>query len=83
MSRSFRHTPITGNTLAESEKKDKRFANRSWRRVVKTLVHAGVFEVLPAQREVSNHRNFDKDGEKRISDRYPGLMDRYLELMRK
>ena len=74
MSDSFRHTPIVGNTMSKSEKKDKRFANRSWRRVVKILIHAGVFDALPAQREVSNIWSFDKDGKHWIGNRYPELM---------
>ena len=32
MSKSFRKTPIFGNTKKESEKKDKRIANRIFRR---------------------------------------------------
>lgn len=38
MSRSFRHTPIFGNTGAPSEQQDKRKANRRWRRAAKETV---------------------------------------------
>lgn len=61
MSGSYKHAPVHGNTTAESEKDDKRFANRRWRRRVKWAIRDGV-EVMPLQREVSNVWCFDKDG---------------------
>ena len=35
MSRSFKKTPVTGNATCESEKQDKRIANRIARRSIK------------------------------------------------
>lgn len=55
MSRSYRRTPIFGITVAETEKQDKRRANRKWRRLVHQFLGADPErEVLPAQREVSD-----------------------------
>jgi hypothetical protein len=56
MSRSYRKTPITGITMARSEKTDKRLANRRLRRKVKT----GALELR--LREVSDIWGFEKDG---------------------
>ena len=41
MSRSYRKTPIFGHACADSEKEDKRQANRSFRRTSKTLLASG------------------------------------------
>ncbi len=62
MTRSYQHTPIFGNCLCDSEKRDKRIANRAWRRIVRVKLHTGTTEVLPLQREVSNVWDFGKDG---------------------
>lgn len=51
MSRSYRHTPIFGMTLAKTEKQDKRLANRRWRRVVRHLLWSGDSELLPSTRD--------------------------------
>ncbi|MBS1993714.1 MAG: hypothetical protein JSS83_24530 [Cyanobacteria bacterium SZAS LIN-3] len=72
MSRSFKRNPIIGHTFAESEKYDKRLANRSLRRKTRAVLNTsghgragvvveGVSE-LPLLREVSNVYSFDKDG---------------------
>ena len=61
MSRSFRHTPIAGHTCAETEKWDKRKANRKLRRLSR-LVTDDEDQVVPALREVSNTWSFAKDG---------------------
>jgi len=68
MSRSRKHTPITGNVGAwdRSEKKDKRKANRRLRARQRSAVKKGV-EVLPALREVSNVYSFMKDGKHYVS----------------
>lgn len=80
MSRSFRHSPFTGHTTAESEKKDKRLANRRERRVVQQKLSVFADDsVLPHRRSVSNPYSFDKDGKQRLS---PELPD-YAKLMRK
>ena len=88
MARSHLYTPVTGNTLASSEKKDKRIANRRERRRVRQIVNAcslSEFDslVLPLKRELSNVWDFDKDGK----HRFAGLLRRdpayYAKLMRK
>ena len=45
----------------DSDKEDKRFANRKLRRNSKMALKAGK-EVLPILREVSDPRGFSKDG---------------------
>jgi len=63
MSRSRRHTPIMGVTTAESEKQDKRRANRALRRTVKTvLLKEPEADVIPTLEEVSDIWSFAKDG---------------------
>jgi hypothetical protein len=63
MTRSRRHTPITGTAIAESEKWDKQKANRRLRHRVKQVLAADAeVEVLPERREVSNVWSFMKDG---------------------
>lgn len=61
MSRSYKHTNISAHTTAESEKKDKRIANKKYRRKVRELLRNETYE-LPLLREVSNVFNMDKDG---------------------
>lgn len=70
MSRSRRKTPKRGITSAETEKDDKRRANRKARRRVKgaLAVQPGA-EVLPLPREVSDVWNFAKDGEQYFGTR--------------
>ena len=63
MSKSRRKTPIVGNTTAESEKYDKRVANRKGRRVTKRhLAEMEDDEGIPVRNEISNTWNFQKDG---------------------
>jgi hypothetical protein len=63
MSNSYRKKPITGWTTSESEKKDKRLANRKYRRKVKIkLIQNEEADILPVLREVSDVWGFDKDG---------------------
>ncbi|HEU0300406.1 MAG TPA: hypothetical protein VFR37_13145 [Longimicrobium sp.] len=75
MSRSRRHTPIRGITTADSEKQDKRIANRKLRRKVRVAIRCDAEGELPARRGVSNPWCMDKDG-KTVFDpaRYPGDM---------
>lgn len=56
MSKSYRKTPITGITMAQSEKWDKCHANRKLRRKVR----AGALDLR--LREVSSVWGFEKDG---------------------
>lgn len=62
MSRTHRKTPIVANTLAESEKKDKREANRRLRRAVKHRLKQG--KATLRLREVSNVWSMAKDGKR-------------------
>ena len=76
MSRSYRKTPIYGNTKSDSEKEDKRIANRRYRRNTKQLIQAG-HDTLPQIRELSDVWDFAKDGR-----RWYGF-DKYPEYLRK
>ncbi len=67
MSRSFKKTPKKGITSAETEKQDKRKANRRFRRKTKIQVQKEE-PVLYEIREVSNIWSFDKDGKKFIKN---------------
>ena len=63
MSRSHKHTPITGITTAASEKRDKVAAHRRERRRVRTALHTEpAADVLPHARELSNPWAYAKDG---------------------
>ena len=73
MSRSRKKNPVKGITSAESEKEDKRNANRKFRRKIKQEVQKGE-EQLPELRELSNVWAFDKDGKRYDKD----LSKRYL-----
>lgn len=61
MSRSSRQTSKIGNSCAESEKQDKRKANRNYRRKVRISISKGE-EFQPMVREVSDVWKFGKDG---------------------
>mgnify|MGYP001799486615 CR=1 FL=1 len=61
MSRSRRKNKIRAITTADSEKQDKRDANRRFRRVVNQKVKQGKTE-LPLVRELSDVWGFEKDG---------------------
>lgn len=60
MSRSFRHTPVAGITTAQSEKDDKRRANRRIRSVNRQRVRAGLDPL--DRRQLSSPWGFAKDG---------------------
>ncbi len=80
MGKSVRKTPIFGITMAETEKKDKRLANRRFRRVVRAALEADCnAEILPLLREVSNVWGFDKDGKSWQGD----WVKTHPEMMRK
>ncbi|HST62298.1 MAG TPA: hypothetical protein VLK84_26580 [Longimicrobium sp.] len=75
MSRSRRKTPVAGITTSDSEKQDKRLANRRLRRRVREILPAEPDGVLPALREVSSVWCFDKDGKMRFDpESHPRLM---------
>ena len=61
MSRSRKKTPVRGRTTAESEKENKRKANRKLRRITKVQLKKGDAE-LSTMKETSNVWAFDKDG---------------------
>lgn len=82
MSRSYKHTPIAGISLADSEAKDKALASRRWRRAVRQALRCGN-EDLPAQREISDVWGFDKDGKRWFgegSSVFRGRMFRGLDI---
>lgn len=66
MSRSFKKTPISGNAIAPSEKKDK----ETWHRRLRRRVHAALHRTDPDEyieidrREVSDPWNMAKDGKR-------------------
>jgi hypothetical protein len=67
MSRSKKKTPRTGITLAESEKDNKRKANRKFRRRTKIQVQKGETELVE-MKEISNVWSFDKDGKQYLKN---------------
>lgn len=77
MSRSYKKTPISGFTTAKSEKEDKRFANRLFRRASRNLIKANR-EPFYKLIEVCNIWDFAKDGrvyyDKEAVKRYPKVL---------
>lgn len=67
MSRSRKKTPITGYTTAETEKDDKRRANRKLRRITKVQVKKGD-DQFTELREISNVWAFGKDGKRYLKN---------------
>ena len=62
MSNSRRKTPIFGH-CGKSEKKDKRLANRKFRRLERKKIKTDDFESIPTDLdEVSNVWSMNKDG---------------------
>lgn len=69
MSRSKKKTPIGGISTSTSEKCDKRYANRAYRRITRALCHTTPPDEesceeleFPLVREVSDVWSFAKDG---------------------
>lgn len=71
MSRSRRKTPITGVTLAESEKKDKVASHRSYRKTVAQLVTPTLETPLPTERQLTNPWSMAKEGKARYDPSLP------------
>ena len=73
MARSKRKTSIRGITTAESEKKDKQFAHRKYRRTTKVVLQqVPDAEIFPHVRELSNPWGMGKDGKVRFDPKkYP------------
>jgi hypothetical protein len=67
MARSRKKTPITGITTTDTEKNDKRLANRKLRVAVRTAL-AGDGEIMPELREISDVWSFGKDGKRWVGD---------------
>ena len=67
MSRSRKKTPKTGITSAETEKSNKRNANRKFRRVTKNQLKNGDSQFV-AIKEISNVWSFDKDGKQYLKN---------------
>jgi len=75
MSRSRRKTPICGITTAQSEKQDKRIANRRLRCRVRSALRGDPDALLPLLREVSDPWLMDKDGKMLLDPvRHPEIM---------
>jgi len=62
MSRSRKKTPITGVTLAESEKQDKAASHRRYRRTLKQLVNPDLQTPLPTEQQLTNPWHMAKEG---------------------
>ncbi|MBE2898348.1 hypothetical protein HPC37_05875 [Pasteurellaceae bacterium 20609_3] len=74
MSRSYKKTPINGHTCFESEKQDKRRANRKFRRATRYCLRLGKTPPF-SLRQVSNIYDFAKDGKSYFCKaRWPELM---------
>jgi hypothetical protein len=76
MSNSYKKTPICGHTTAESEKMDKRLANRRFRRTVRqqlggVAIGDDADSVITDIRAVSNVWAFDKDGKQFLDNPDP------------
>lgn len=67
MSGSIKKTPKVAITSAESEKDNKRAANRKLRRVTKVKIKKGEGE-LPTLKDISNTWAFDKDGKQYLKN---------------
>jgi hypothetical protein len=62
MSRSRKKTPITGVTLAESEKQDKVKAHRAYRRTLKQTLTPDLETPLPLERQLKDVWEMAKEG---------------------
>lgn len=71
MSRSRKKTPITGVTLAESEKQDKAASHRRYRRVLKLLVVPDLATPLPTEQQLTNPWDMAKEGKARYDASLP------------
>lgn len=79
MSRSFKHTTISGITTATSEKRDKQLANRRFRRISKHRVRIDA-EPLIDLNEISDPWDFQKDGKRYF---FPDEAKLFSKLFRK
>ena len=79
MSRSFKHTTISGITTATSEKRDKQLANRRFRRISRHRVRIDK-EPLIDLNEISDIWDFQKDGKRYF---FPDKAKLFPKLFRK
>lgn len=79
MSRSYKHTTISAITTAQSEKQDKRLANRRFRRISKHRVKIDA-EPLIDLNEISDPWDFQKDGKRYF---FPDEAKKFPKLFRK
>jgi hypothetical protein len=79
MSRSRKHSPVSANACARSEKWDKQHANRRLRQVNRVLIKKEV-EPLKELEEVSDVWTFNKDGRTWYTR---DVLSRYPEIVRK
>ena len=69
MGKSFKKNCYIGNCCCYSEKKDKRIANKAFRRRIKTVLKVDPYtETFPVVRELSNVWDFGKDGKNWFGD---------------
>lgn len=74
ISRSYKKYPIAGIIAAESEKKDKRIANRVYRAYIRMLIYRALHQDkditkgLLDRRTVTNVYSFSKDGKRWYRD---------------
>jgi hypothetical protein len=65
VSRSRKKTPISGVTLAESEKQDKAASHRRYRRTLKEIITPDLETPLPTERQLTNPWDMAKEGKSR------------------
>ena len=83
MSRSHRHTPITGITCSKSDKPGKVKANRALRASTRPVLgNCADYDdlAMPLLREVSSAWSFPKDGKQYMKNRHASW---YRKCMRK
>lgn len=74
VSRSSRKRPFAGITLSESEKKDKAFAHRKFRRAVGVALSKEV-DPLPDESQFGSSYSFSKDGKRQFDPaKHPELV---------
>lgn len=71
MSRSRKRTPVTGVTLAESEKQDKAASHRVYRRTLKQRISPDLETPLPTERQLTDPRDMAKEGKSRYDATLP------------
>lgn len=90
MSRSYKKTPIIGNTKSESEKSDKKAWHRKFRHKAKNIIQSlhnddGIIGdvVMPIENEVGNTWAMSKDGKQYLGNWLKKNLDRIREVMGK